>query len=71
MSLIEDGKTIKIIEIYIGEISRRKDHKYFTYDKQGNTIKEEANTGNNIFEYNTLNQQIKAVTKEGNTLISH
>ena len=23
----------------------------FTYDKQGNTIKEETNTGNNIFEY--------------------
>ncbi|AGX41855.1 RHS repeat domain-containing protein [Clostridium saccharobutylicum] len=43
---------------------------YFTYDKQGNTIKEETSTGNNIFEYNTLNQQVKAITKEGNTLVS-
>ncbi|MCI1477821.1 MAG: DUF6531 domain-containing protein [Clostridium beijerinckii] len=43
---------------------------YFTYDKQGNTIKEETATGNNIFEYNTLNQQVKAITKEGNTLVS-
>ncbi|WP_315069719.1 RHS repeat-associated core domain-containing protein [uncultured Clostridium sp.] len=43
---------------------------HFTYDKQGNTIKEETTTGNNIFEYNTLNQQVKAVTKEGNTLVS-
>ncbi|OOM11718.1 RNase A-like domain-containing protein [Clostridium saccharobutylicum] len=42
----------------------------FTYDKQGNTIKEETSTGNNIFEYNTLNQQVKAITKEGNTLVS-
>ncbi|WP_252225273.1 RHS repeat-associated core domain-containing protein [Clostridium sp. ZBS2] len=43
---------------------------YFTYDKQGNTIKEETKDGNNIFEYNTLNQQVKAITKEGNTLVS-
>ncbi|AGX41800.1 wall-associated protein WapA [Clostridium saccharobutylicum DSM 13864] len=43
---------------------------HFTYDKQGNTIKEETSTGNNIFEYNTLNQQVKAITKEGNTLVS-
>ncbi|WP_315069724.1 RHS repeat-associated core domain-containing protein [uncultured Clostridium sp.] len=43
---------------------------HFTYDKQGNTIKEETTTGNNIFEYNTLNQQVKAITKEGNTLVS-
>ncbi|MDR5588958.1 hypothetical protein RGC78_15960 [Clostridium sp. 5N-1] len=26
--------------------------------------------GNNIFEYNTLNQAVKAITKEGNTLVS-
>ena len=32
------------------------------------TIKEEANTGNRIFKYNTLNQPIKAITKKGNTL---
>ncbi|MFT8352780.1 RHS repeat-associated core domain-containing protein, partial [Clostridium saccharoperbutylacetonicum] len=38
--------------------------------KQGNTIKEETSTGNNIFEYNTLNQQVKAITKDGNTLVS-
>ena len=37
---------------------------------QGNTIKEETNRGNNIFEYNTLNQQVKAVTKEANTLVN-
>ncbi len=43
---------------------------YFTYDKQGNAIKEETTTGNNIFEYNTLNQQVKAITKDGNTLVS-
>jgi cell fate (sporulation/competence/biofilm development) regulator YlbF (YheA/YmcA/DUF963 family) len=44
--------------------------KYLAYDKQGNAIKEETSTGNNIFEYNTLNQQLKAITKEGNTLVS-
>ncbi|MFT8352939.1 RHS repeat-associated core domain-containing protein, partial [Clostridium saccharoperbutylacetonicum] len=38
--------------------------------KQGNTIKEETSTGNNIFDYNTLNQQVKAITKDGNTLVS-
>ncbi|CUU50353.1 RHS repeat-associated protein [Clostridium beijerinckii] len=43
---------------------------HFTYDKQGNTIKEETSTGNNLFEYNTLNQQVKAITKDGNTLVS-
>ena len=42
----------------------------FTYDKQGNTIKEEDSTGNNIYIYNTLNQMTKAVTKEGNTLVN-
>ncbi|MFT8348952.1 hypothetical protein, partial [Clostridium saccharoperbutylacetonicum] len=29
-----------------------------------------TSTGNNIFEYNTLNQQVKATTKDGNILIS-
>ncbi|MCB2355755.1 RHS repeat domain-containing protein [Clostridium estertheticum] len=43
---------------------------HFTYDKQGNTIKEESNLGANTFEYNNLNQQVKAITKEGNTLVS-
>ncbi|WP_099190500.1 RHS repeat-associated core domain-containing protein [Tepidibacter mesophilus] len=42
----------------------------FYYDKQGNTIKEETPQGSNIYEYNTFNQQTKAITKEGNTLIS-
>ncbi|MBU3218386.1 RHS repeat-associated core domain-containing protein, partial [Clostridium estertheticum] len=42
----------------------------FTYDKQGNTIKEETQVGNNSYEYNNLNQQVKAITKEGNTLVS-
>ena len=50
------------------EISKNNEKILFTYDLQGNTIKEETNRGNNIFEYNTLNQQVKAVTKEGNTL---
>lgn len=68
----DKNNNIKTINVknQLVEIVGEKDHKYFTYDKQGNTIKEETNTGNNIFEYNTLNQQIKAVTKEGNTLIS-
>ncbi|MCB2309227.1 hypothetical protein LGL08_21915 [Clostridium estertheticum] len=43
---------------------------FFTYDKQGNTIKEETQVGNNSYEYNNLNQQVKALTKEGNTLVS-
>ncbi|WP_304519304.1 GH-E family nuclease [Clostridium estertheticum] len=43
---------------------------HFTYDKQGNTIKEETQVGNNSYEYNNLNQQVKAITKEGNTLVS-
>ena len=42
----------------------------FTYSMQGNTIKEETPEGTNYFEYNALNQPIKAVTKQGNTLIS-
>ena len=40
----------------------------FTYDKQGNTIKEETNIGSNTYEYNCLNQQIKATTKEDNVI---
>ncbi|OOM79262.1 tRNA3(Ser)-specific nuclease WapA precursor [Clostridium puniceum] len=52
------------------ELHRDSGINYFTYDKQGNTIKEETTTGNNIFEYNTLNQQVKAITKDGNTLVS-
>ncbi|MCB2343286.1 RHS repeat domain-containing protein [Clostridium estertheticum] len=43
---------------------------HFTYDKQGNTIKKESNLGANTFEYNNLNQQVKAITKDGNTLVS-
>ncbi|MCB2355763.1 RHS repeat domain-containing protein [Clostridium estertheticum] len=43
---------------------------HFTYDKQGNTIKEETQVGNNSYKYNNLNQQVKAITKEGNTLVS-
>ena len=41
-----------------------------TYDKQGNTLKEETTSGTNSFEYNTLNQQVKAITKDGNTLVN-
>ena len=52
------------------QIVRENDKILFTYDKQGNTIKEETNTGNKIFKYNTLNQQIKAITKGGNTLVN-
>ena len=43
---------------------------FFTHDKQGNTLKEETSTGTNSFEYNTLNQQVKAITKDGNTLVN-
>ena len=52
------------------EIQKENTKNIFTYDKQGNTIKEETSSGNNLFEYNTLNQQIKAVTKDGNTLVN-
>ncbi|WP_294355188.1 RHS repeat-associated core domain-containing protein [uncultured Clostridium sp.] len=41
-----------------------------TYDKQGNTLKEDTNSGTNSFEYNALNQQVKAITKDGNTLVN-
>ena len=69
--------TDNIIERYtynvknqLKEIQGKDEKTVFTYDKQGNTIKEETNNGSNIFEYNTLNKAIKAVTKEGNTLVS-
>lgn len=52
------------------ELQRKDTANYFTYDNQGNTIKEESSLGVNFYEYNTLNQQVKAITKEGNTLVS-
>ncbi|MCB2343328.1 HNH/endonuclease VII fold putative polymorphic toxin, partial [Clostridium estertheticum] len=52
------------------ELHQNSGTNHFTYDKQGNTIKEESNLGANTFEYNNLNQQVKAITKEGNTLVS-
>ena len=51
-------------------IKKENDKNIFTYDKQGNTIKEETSNGANLFEYNTLNQQVKSITKEGNTLVN-
>ncbi|OOM72486.1 tRNA(Glu)-specific nuclease WapA precursor [Clostridium beijerinckii] len=63
-------KYIYNVKNQLKELHNNSGISYFTYDKQGNTIKEETTTGNNIFEYNTLNQQVKAITKEGNTLVS-
>ncbi|AGX44480.1 RHS repeat-associated protein [Clostridium saccharobutylicum] len=63
-------KYVYNVKNQLKEIHDESGISYFTYDKQGNTIKEETETGNNIFEYNTLNQQVKAITKEGNTLVS-
>ncbi|NRT43429.1 RHS repeat-associated protein [Clostridium beijerinckii] len=63
-------KYVYNVKNQIREIHNKNVINYFTYDKQGNTIKEESTTGNNIFEYNTLNQQVKAITKDGNTLVS-
>jgi RHS repeat-associated protein len=41
----------------------------FTYDPQGNTIKEESNQGSRHFAYDTLGRQVKAVTEQGDTLL--
>ncbi|MBU3107989.1 RHS repeat-associated core domain-containing protein [Clostridium gasigenes] len=63
-------KYVYNVKNQLKELHNKNEINYFTYDKQGNTIKEEVKDGNNIFEYNTLNQQVKAITKEGNTLVS-
>ncbi len=63
-------KYVYNVKNQLKELHNNSGINHFTYDKQGNTIKEESSTGNNIFEYNTLNQQVKAITKEGNTLVS-
>ncbi|ACD22143.1 YD repeat containing protein [Clostridium botulinum B str. Eklund 17B (NRP)] len=63
-------KYVYNVKNQLKELHNKNGVNYFTYDKQGNTIKEETKDGNNIFEYNTLNQQVKAITKEGNTLVS-
>jgi YD repeat-containing protein len=41
----------------------------FTYDPQGNTIKEESPMGSRHFAYDTLGRQVKAVTGQGDTLL--
>jgi RHS repeat-associated protein len=63
-------KYVYNVKNQLKELHNNSGINHFTYDKQGNTIKEETQNGNNIFEYNTLNQQVKAITKEGNTLVS-
>lgn len=63
-------KYIYNVKNQLKELRKDSGISYFTHDKQGNTIKEETTTGNNIFEYNTLNQQVKVITKDGNTLVS-
>ncbi|SDP16473.1 RHS repeat-associated core domain-containing protein [Clostridium gasigenes] len=63
-------KYVYNVKNQLKELHNKNEINYFTYDKQGNTIKEEAKDGNTNFEYNTLNQQVKAITKEGNTLVS-
>ncbi|WP_243156015.1 RHS repeat-associated core domain-containing protein [Clostridium sp. C2-6-12] len=63
-------KYVYNVKNQLKELHNNSGINHFTYDKQGNTIKEETSTGNNIFEYNTLNQQVKAITKDGNTLVS-
>ena len=42
----------------------------FTYDLQGNILKEISPQGETIFNYNALNQQIKVTTATGNTLVN-
>nr|WP_243143324.1 RHS repeat-associated core domain-containing protein [Clostridium estertheticum] len=63
-------KYIYNVKNQLKELHQDSGTNHFTYDKQGNTIKEESNLGENTFEYNNLNQQVKAITKEGNTLVS-
>lgn len=63
-------KYVYNVKNQLKELHNNSGINHFTYDKQGNTIKEETQNGNNIFEYNSLNQQVKAITKEGNTLVS-
>ncbi|WP_238858897.1 RHS repeat-associated core domain-containing protein [Clostridium sp. YIM B02569] len=63
-------KYVYNVKNQLKELHNNSGINHFTYDKQGNTIKEETENGNNIFEYNTLNQQVKAITKDGNTLVS-
>ncbi|WP_309249111.1 RHS repeat-associated core domain-containing protein [Clostridium estertheticum] len=63
-------KYVYNVKNQLKELNQNSGTNLFTYDKQGNTIKEESNLGVNTFEYNNLNQQVKAITKEGNTLVS-
>ncbi|APC40326.1 RHS repeat-associated core domain-containing protein [Clostridium estertheticum] len=63
-------KYVYNVKNQLKELHQDSGTNHFTYDKQGNTIKEDSNLGANTFEYNTLNQQVKAITKEGNTLVS-
>ncbi|MHC1686054.1 MAG: RHS repeat domain-containing protein [Clostridiaceae bacterium] len=42
----------------------------FNYDKQGNLLEEQSSEGTASYSYNSFNQTIKAVTKEGNTLVN-
>ena len=41
----------------------------FTYDLQGNTIKEETLIGRRHFSYDVLGRQVKSITEEGDTLL--
>ncbi|WP_259473532.1 RHS repeat domain-containing protein [Clostridium estertheticum] len=63
-------KYVYNVKNQLKELHQDSGTNHFTYDKQGNTIKEESNLGANTFEYNNLNQQVKAITKEGNNLVS-
>ncbi|MBU3218420.1 RHS repeat domain-containing protein, partial [Clostridium estertheticum] len=63
-------KYVYNVKNQLKELQQNSGTNHFTYDKQGNTIKEETQVGNNSYEYNNLNQQVKAITKEGNTLVS-
>ncbi|MCB2343292.1 RHS repeat-associated core domain-containing protein, partial [Clostridium estertheticum] len=63
-------KYVYNVKNQLKELHQDSGTNFFTYDKQGNTIKEETQVGNNSYEYNNLNQQVKALTKEGNTLVS-
>lgn len=42
----------------------------FNYDKQGNLLEEQHHEGMASYYYNSFNQTIKAVTKEGNTFVN-
>ncbi|MHC1686048.1 MAG: RHS repeat-associated core domain-containing protein [Clostridiaceae bacterium] len=52
------------------ELNKNNQITQFNYDKQGNLLEEQHSEGTASYSYNSFNQTIKAVTKEGNTLVN-